>query len=88
VNACPECTPSIYYTTTTKQQPPKKPTQTNQPPNSKLAVQWHPDKHPTNKAVAQEKFQEVQAAYTALMTTSEDDRVEQLAGGGGGGGKH
>ena len=47
-------------------------------------MQWHPDKHAADKQAAQEKFQEIQAAYTALMTTSEDDKVEQLAGGGGG----
>ena len=47
---------------------------------SKLAVVWHPDKHPGDKEAAVARFQEIAAAYAALMSTSEDDRVEQLEG--------
>jgi curved DNA-binding protein CbpA len=44
----------------------------------KLAVQWHPDKHPDNQEEAKKRFQEISQAYNSLMSTSEDDRVEQL----------
>lgn len=44
----------------------------------KLAVQWHPDKHPDNQEEAKAKFQEISAAYTSLMTTNEDEKVEQI----------
>lgn len=44
----------------------------------KLAVQWHPDKHPNNQEEAKKRFQEISQAYNNLMSTSEDDRVEQL----------
>ena len=43
------------------------------------AVQWHPDKHPEDPEGAKLKFQEVQRAYTALMTTDEDEIIAQLA---------
>jgi curved DNA-binding protein CbpA len=42
-------------------------------------LQWHPDKHPHNREEATEKFQTIQKAYDSLMSTSEDDKVEQLA---------
>eukprot|EP00210_Caulerpa_lentillifera_P003093 g2955.t1 len=46
----------------------------------KLAVQWHPDKYTGNdKEFAQKKFLEIQQAYQNLMSTDEDQRVEQLA---------
>jgi len=32
----------------------------------KLALQWHPDKHPTNKDEAHRKFQEIAFAYAIL----------------------
>lgn len=32
----------------------------------KLAVQWHPDKNPDNKEIAQKKFMEIQEAYEIL----------------------
>lgn len=32
----------------------------------KLAVKWHPDKNPDNKAEAQEKFKEISEAYEIL----------------------
>jgi hypothetical protein len=44
----------------------------------KLAVQWHPDKHPEDPEGAKAKFQEINEAYTRLTTSSEDDKVEQL----------
>jgi len=46
--------------------------------NRKLAVVWHPDKHPNNQEEAKAKFQAISQAYTSLMATSEDDKVEQL----------
>jgi curved DNA-binding protein CbpA len=45
----------------------------------KLAMQWHPDKHLENPDEAKAKFQEIQKAYDNLMSTSEDDIIEQLA---------
>lgn len=42
-------------------------------------MQWHPDKHPNNQEEAKARFQAISAAYTALMSTSEDDKVEQIA---------
>ena len=50
-------------------------------PPRKLAVQWHPDKHPEDPEGAKAKFQEICAAYTALMSTNEDEHIEQLEGG-------
>ena len=44
----------------------------------KLAIQWHPDKHRDNEEAAKAKFQEIQQAYQNLMTTDEDERVEQI----------
>ena len=44
-----------------------------------FTVQWHPDKHPEDPEGAKAKFQEVQQAYTALMTTDEDEIIAQLA---------
>ena len=32
----------------------------------KLAVKWHPDKHPDNKKEAEEKFKEISEAYSVL----------------------
>jgi curved DNA-binding protein CbpA len=47
-------------------------------PHRKLAVQWHPDKHPKDPEAAKAKFQEINEAYVRLTTSSEDDKVEQL----------
>jgi curved DNA-binding protein CbpA len=44
----------------------------------KLAVQWHPDKHPNNQEEASKRFQEIAAAYNRLMSSNEDDHVAQL----------
>lgn len=45
----------------------------------KLAVQWHPDKNPDNKELAQKKFMEVQEAYEILsqIKSSRADRNSQ-----------
>jgi len=47
----------------------------------KLALKWHPDKNPDNREEAERRFQEVSAAYERLMSTDEDQRVEQLGFG-------
>ena len=33
----------------------------------KLAMQWHPDRHPENKAAAERRFKEVNEAFSAQM---------------------
>lgn len=43
-----------------------------------LAKKWHPDKHPDDPEGAKTKFQEIQKAYDSLMSTDEDQRIEQL----------
>ncbi|EFN52003.1 hypothetical protein CHLNCDRAFT_27262 [Chlorella variabilis] len=43
----------------------------------KLALKWHPDKNPGGWE-AEAKFQEISQAYERLMTTDEDQKVEQL----------
>ena len=43
-----------------------------------LAVQWHPDKHPDDPEAAKEKFQEISRAFNSLMTTDEDELIQQL----------
>ena len=47
----------------------------------KLAVRWHPDKHPEGpqREAAAKKFLEIQQAYNSLMTTDEEQTVEALA---------
>ena len=45
----------------------------------KLAMLWHPDKHPNNVEEAKAKFQAIQKAYESLMTSDEDTRVEAIA---------
>ena len=44
----------------------------------KLAMKWHPDKHKDNEEEAKARFQEIQRAYQSLMSTDEDQRVEQI----------
>ena len=56
----------------------------------KLAVQFHPDKNPGNKA-AEEKFKEISEAYEVLSDADKRQRYDQfghagLGGAGGGGG--
>jgi curved DNA-binding protein CbpA len=43
-----------------------------------LARQWHPDKHPEDPETAKAKFQTIQKAYDSLMSTDEDQHVEQI----------
>lgn len=53
------------------------------PPLQALAMKWHPDKHamdPEKLVIAKAKFQDIQRAFDTLMTTDEDERIEQLAG--------
>jgi hypothetical protein len=45
-----------------------------------LARKWHPDKHPEDPDSAKAKFQEIQKAYDSLMSTDEDQHVEQIEG--------
>lgn len=45
----------------------------------RMAMLWHPDKHPNNQEEAKAKFQDIQKAYDRLMSSSEDDIIEQLA---------
>ena len=45
----------------------------------KLAVQFHPDKYTgSDKEAAQKRFLEIQRAYQSLMSTDEDQHIEQL----------
>lgn len=46
----------------------------------RLALLWHPDKHPGDPEGASVKFQEIQRAYDALMSTDEEEKIEQLPG--------
>ena len=46
----------------------------------RLAMLWHPDKHPDNQDEAKAKFQVIQKAYDALMSTDEEEVQMQLAG--------
>ena len=50
----------------------------------KLAVRWHPDKHPDGdvRVEAEAKFKEIQRAFDALMTTDENQTIEALAAKG------
>ena len=41
-------------------------------------MRWHPDKHPEDPEGAKAKFQEIQRAFTSLMTTDEDEEVRVL----------
>lgn len=44
----------------------------------KLAMKWHPDKHPDDPEGAKAKFQEILAAHDRLMTTNEDEKIEAI----------
>lgn len=43
-----------------------------------MAVRWHPDKHPEDPEAAKERFQEISRAFNSLMTTDEDEIIQQL----------
>jgi len=47
----------------------------------KLAVLWHPDKHPEGpqREAASKKFMEIQTAYDSLMNSDEEAAVEALS---------
>ncbi|HNK89189.1 MAG TPA: DnaJ domain-containing protein, partial [Chitinophagales bacterium] len=57
----------------------------------KLAVQYHPDKNPGDKA-AEEKFKEAAEAYDILSNADKKAKYDrfghQAFGGGGGGGNY
>ena len=44
----------------------------------KLALKWHPDRHPNNADEAKAKFQEISKAYELLMTTDEEAAVKAI----------
>tara|TARA_B100000482_G_scaffold189217_1_gene170321 strand:- start:593 stop:1105 length:513 start_codon:yes stop_codon:yes gene_type:complete len=50
----------------------------------KLAVKWHPDKHPAGdgRVAAEAMFKEIQRAFDALMTTDEEQTIEALTAKG------
>lgn len=56
----------------------------------KLAMKWHPDKHPTDKKIAEEKFKEINEAYQVLSNPQKKAAYDQYghaafeAGGMGG----
>lgn len=45
----------------------------------KLALKWHPDKHPDNVKEAQAMFQKIKKAYEVLMTTDEEVAVKAIS---------
>lgn len=45
----------------------------------KLALKWHPDKHPDNVEEAQKMFQKITKAYEVLMTTDEEVAVKAIS---------
>lgn len=44
----------------------------------KLAVKWHPDKNPTNKAASEEKFKKISEAYAVLSDPKKRDQYDQF----------
>jgi len=44
----------------------------------KLAVKWHPDKNPNNKAAAEEKFKKISEAYAVLSDQKKRDQYDQF----------
>ncbi|XP_023570388.1 dnaJ homolog subfamily B member 6-like, partial [Octodon degus] len=58
----------------------------------KLALQWHQDKNPENKEVAERKFKQVAEAYEVLSDAKKWDIYDKYGkeglNGGGGGGRH
>lgn len=44
----------------------------------KLAVKWHPDKNPTNKAASEEKFKKISEAYAVLSDEKKREQYDQF----------
>lgn len=44
----------------------------------KLAVKWHPDKNPTNKAAAEEKFKKISEAYAVLSDQEKRNQYDNF----------
>jgi curved DNA-binding protein len=44
----------------------------------KLAVKWHPDKNPTNKAASEEKFKKISEAYAVLSDTEKRQQYDNF----------
>lgn len=44
----------------------------------KLAVKWHPDKNPNNKAAAEEKFKKISEAYAVLSDTEKRQNYDNF----------
>ncbi len=44
----------------------------------KLALKWHPDKHPDNKAEAEERFKEINEAYQVLSDPKKRKQYDQF----------
>jgi curved DNA-binding protein len=44
----------------------------------KLAIKWHPDKNPNNKAASEEKFKKISEAYAVLSDTEKRQQYDQF----------
>src|SRR5665647_2251449 len=44
----------------------------------KLAVKWHPDKNPNNKAASEEKFKKISEAYAVLSDAKKREQYDQF----------
>lgn len=44
----------------------------------KLAVKWHPDKNPNNKAASEEKFKKISEAYAVLSDEKKREQYDQF----------
>lgn len=52
----------------------------------KLALEWHPDRHPDDKAEAEKKFKEINEAYQVLSNPQKKSQYDQFGTAGGPGG--
>ncbi|EKX33507.1 hypothetical protein GUITHDRAFT_56395, partial [Guillardia theta CCMP2712] len=48
----------------------------------KMALKWHPDRHPSNKELADKKFKEIQEAYDVLSDPAKRDAYDAYGEGG------